>query len=65
MGARLDDKPELPFTLTLRGVNHEELIEADAETAVTSATSRGKTPMDSTQWTTVDREDEAGRWRAL
>jgi uncharacterized Zn finger protein len=40
IGARLDAKPELLFTL--RGVNHEELIEADAEKAVTAATSRGK-----------------------
>jgi len=40
VGARLDAKPELLFTL--RGVNHEELIEADAEKAVVAATSRGK-----------------------
>jgi uncharacterized Zn finger protein len=40
VGARLDNKPELLFAL--RGVNHEELIEADAEKAVTAATSRGK-----------------------
>ena len=40
VGARLDTKPELLFTL--RGVNHEELIEADAEQAVAAATSRGK-----------------------
>ena len=40
IGARLDAKPELLFTL--RGVNHEELIEADAEKAVAAATSRGK-----------------------
>jgi len=40
IGARLDDKPELLFTL--RGVDHEELIEADAEKAVAAATSRGK-----------------------
>jgi uncharacterized Zn finger protein len=40
IGARLDSKPELLFTL--RGVNHEELIEADAEKAVAAATSRGK-----------------------
>ena len=40
VGARLDDKPELLFTL--RGVNHEELIAADAEKAVAAATSRGK-----------------------
>ena len=40
IGARLDTKPELLFTL--RGVNHEELIEADAEKAVAAATSRGK-----------------------
>ena len=40
IGARLDDKPELLFTL--RGVDHEELIAADAEKAVDAATSRGK-----------------------
>jgi uncharacterized Zn finger protein len=40
VGARLDLKPELLFQL--RGVNHEELIEADAERAVAAATSRGK-----------------------
>ena len=40
VGARLDTKPELLFTL--RGVNHEELIQADAEKAVAAATSRGK-----------------------
>ncbi len=40
VGARLDGKPELLFLL--RGVNHEELIEADAEQAVAAATSRGK-----------------------
>ena len=40
IGARLDAKPELLFAL--RGVNHEELIEADAEKAVAAATSRGK-----------------------
>ncbi len=40
IGARLDSKPELLFTL--RGVNHEELIAADAERAVAAATTRGK-----------------------
>ena len=40
IGARLDAKPELLFLL--RGVNHEELIQADAEKAVAAATSRGK-----------------------
>jgi uncharacterized Zn finger protein len=40
VGARLDHKPELLFTL--RGVNHEELIAADAEAAVSAATSSGK-----------------------
>ena len=40
VGARLDAKPELLFLL--RGVNHEELIQADAEKAVAAATSRGK-----------------------
>ena len=41
VGARLDQQPELLFKL--RGVDHEELIAADAEAAVSSATSRGKT----------------------
>ena len=40
VGARLDNKPELLFAL--RGVDHEELIAADAEKAVAAATSRGK-----------------------
>jgi uncharacterized Zn finger protein len=40
VGARLDAKPELLFLL--RGVNHEELIEADAAAAVAGATTRGK-----------------------
>ena len=40
VGARLDHKPELLFTL--RGVDHEELIAADAEAAVSAATSGGK-----------------------
>jgi uncharacterized Zn finger protein len=40
VGARLDKQPELLFTL--RGVKHDELIEADAERAVAAATSRGK-----------------------
>ncbi|OHB84099.1 MAG: hypothetical protein A2V98_15185 [Planctomycetes bacterium RBG_16_64_12] len=40
VGARLDEKPELLFTL--RGVNHEELIETDAEAAVSVATRSGK-----------------------
>jgi uncharacterized Zn finger protein len=40
VGARLDNKPELLFAL--RGVDHEELITADAESAVSAATSRGK-----------------------
>ena len=40
VGARLDAQPDLLFTL--RGVNHEELIEADAEKAVAAVTSRGK-----------------------
>ena len=38
-GARLDVKPELLFLL--RGVDHEELIAADAEGAISDATSRG------------------------
>jgi len=40
VGARLDTKPELLFKL--RGVDHEELIAADAEAAVTAATTAGK-----------------------
>ncbi len=40
VGARLDEKPELLFKL--RGVDHEELIDADAEAAVSTATSKGK-----------------------
>ena len=40
VSARLDQKPELLFKL--RGVDHEELIAADAEAAVSAATSRGK-----------------------
>jgi uncharacterized Zn finger protein len=40
VGARLDRQPELLFKL--RGVDHEELIDADAEAAVSAATSRGK-----------------------
>lgn len=40
VGARLDEQPELLFKL--RGVDHEELIAADAEAAVSAATSRGK-----------------------
>lgn len=40
VGARLDRQPELLFQL--RGVDHQELIAADAEAAVTAATSRGK-----------------------
>ena len=40
VGARLDKKPELLFKL--RGVDHEELIAADAEAAVSAATTGGK-----------------------
>ena len=40
IGSRLDAKPELLFAL--RGVNHEDLIQADAERAVSKATTRGK-----------------------
>jgi uncharacterized Zn finger protein len=40
VGARLDEKPELLFQL--RGVDHEDLIETDAEAAVSAATRRGK-----------------------
>jgi len=40
VGVRLDQQPELLFRL--RGVDHEELIAADAEAAVSAATSRGK-----------------------
>lgn len=39
-GARLDENPGLLFTL--RGVNHEELIAADAEAAVGAAIRSGK-----------------------
>ncbi len=39
VGARLDEKPQLLFTL--RGVDYEELIEANAETAVSAVTTRG------------------------
>jgi len=39
VGARLDQRPELLFTL--RGVNHEELIDTDAEAAVGAATRGG------------------------
>jgi uncharacterized Zn finger protein len=40
IGARLDDKPELLFKL--RGVNHEELIEAGAEQAMAAVTYGGQ-----------------------
>jgi uncharacterized Zn finger protein len=40
VGSRLDTKPEMLFLL--RGVDHEELIAADAEKAVLAATTRGK-----------------------
>jgi uncharacterized Zn finger protein len=40
VGARLDHQPELLFVL--RGVDHEELIQADAEGAVSAATAGGK-----------------------
>jgi uncharacterized Zn finger protein len=40
VGARLDEKPELLFKL--RGVDHEELIDADAQAAVSAATTKGK-----------------------
>ncbi|MFV2065943.1 MAG: SWIM zinc finger family protein [Pirellulales bacterium] len=39
VGARLDERPELLFLL--RGVEHQELIRADAEAAVSRATRRG------------------------
>ncbi|HEY9593434.1 MAG TPA: helix-turn-helix domain-containing protein [Spirochaetia bacterium] len=39
VGARLDERPELLFVL--RGVDHEELIAAKAESAVESALARG------------------------
>jgi uncharacterized Zn finger protein len=39
VGARLDHKPELLFKL--RGVDHEELIAADAEAALSAATAGG------------------------
>ena len=41
VGARLDRQPELLFKL--RGVDYEELIAADAEAAVSAATSGGST----------------------
>ncbi len=40
VGARLDEKPELLFKL--RGVDHEELIDADAQAAVAATTTKGK-----------------------
>ncbi len=40
VGARLDNNPELLFVL--RGVSHEDLIQADAEQALTATTSRGR-----------------------
>jgi uncharacterized Zn finger protein len=40
VGARLDEKPELLFTL--RGVRHEELISASVEEAVGSAVRNGR-----------------------
>jgi len=40
VGARLDQQPELLFTL--RGVKHQELIDTDAEIAVSAVTRRGK-----------------------
>lgn len=40
IGSRLDEQPELLFLL--RGVDHEELIQADAESAVSQATAKGK-----------------------
>ncbi len=40
VGNRLDHQPELLFHL--RGVDHQELIQADAEAAVSAATGRGK-----------------------
>lgn len=40
IGNRLDTKPELLFLL--RGVDHSEMIQADAEKAVDGVTSRGK-----------------------
>ncbi len=39
-GARLDEEPELLFKL--RGVNQEELIDTDAEAALSTATTAGK-----------------------
>lgn len=54
VGARLDEKPELLFKL--RGVDHEELIDADAEAAVSAATSKGK----SKRLETVDLSDVFG-----
>jgi uncharacterized Zn finger protein len=39
VGARLDERPELLFLL--RGVDHEELVDAHAETAVQAAVGSG------------------------
>jgi len=54
VGARLDKKPELLFKL--RGVDHEELIDADAQAAVSAATAKGK----SKRLDTVDLSDVFG-----
>ncbi len=40
VGARLDQKPDLLFKL--RGVDHEELIAADSQAAVSAAVNKGK-----------------------
>ena len=40
VGARLDEKPQLLFDL--RGVDHEDLIDTDAQAAVSAATRKGK-----------------------
>lgn len=62
VGARLDDKPELLFSL--RGVDHEELIEADTQQAVSAATTGGKSkrlaPDDLSDVFGIDLEDGDG-----
>jgi uncharacterized Zn finger protein len=54
IGSRLDSRPELLFTL--RGVNHEELIAIDAESALSAATTSGK----SKQLASTDLSDVFG-----
>ena len=54
IGARLDTSPELLFTL--RGVDHQDLIAVDAEAALSTATTSGK----SKQLATSDLSDVFG-----